>query len=557
MSFVVILCAAGYAQQADNKGASGQIGPPPQEERPAGREKRARVERQGYEQKVVRDAYVRLMRYHSAARDEQAATDGVSFKPEDYVIFELRDMHTGPIEEIYDRQAAELITNPDEEVLKVTPHHLQHGNGPKHAYYDMEWSKSLASAQYNEKLTVVEMLRSRGDRLADVEGYTSYEVTVRLGGKQRTYRAVALHHKQIESSAKAKAEIVDQITTEMNGVIGNESPRVRSPWAQYIKSSLYLAVARAIRNAERAGRPFIPVDAPIGYLPGDDLDPATEAGKMGLAVVCATVEITNISPGTLNVSTGDAASAHTLTVDFTPAGTSASISFQATFAGNYGGSSQASLTIPTVTGTSPVTSTVKAGGVDSSGAFSVQPAADGNLSPKETRVIVPPQILLQMFSSEAGSLPSSTVRPLLGWSIRNRFSDQKFFSGQTTYRVAITQSATVDTNLKNGRQPELDSAASVFDGYIDPSDGCQGFWSPTTTQWTTVNQALGSRTPTLPNNIGIPFTYNQHPEKTQIVYFSSVGPNTRPGYTGAPTFVFVRKRDPNANPPLPAVVQID
>jgi hypothetical protein len=162
-----------------------------------------------------------------------------------------------------------------------------------------------------------------------------------------------------------------------------------------------------------------------------------------------------------------------------------------------------------------------------------------------------------MFSSEAGTLPSSTVRPLLGWSTRNRFGDRTYFSGQTNYQVAITQSATTDPNLADGRQPELDSAAGVFDGYTDPSYGSQGFWSPTTDQWATVNQALGSRTTKLPQNIGIPFDYNGHPEITQIVYFSSVGTNPRRGYEGAPTFLFVRKRDPNANPRLPAVVQID
>jgi hypothetical protein len=225
---------------------------------------------------------------------------------------------------------------------------------------------------------------------------------------------------------------------------------------------------------------------------------------------------------------------------------------------NLGGTSQASLTIPTVNGTSPVTTTVKAGGDGSSAAFSVQPAADGNLSPKETRVVVPPQVLLKMMNNEAGGLPDNGAgsMPLLGWTMRNRFSDSAYFRGQITYAAAISASATQST-LSYGKQPELDSAASVFDGFIDPSSGCQGFWSPTDSQWTTVNQALGIGTPTLPTNVGIPFAYDGHPEMTQIVYFSSVGNNNRIGYQNAPAFLFVRKRDPNANPPLPAVVKLN
>lgn len=140
--------------------------------------------------------------------------------------------------------------------------------------------------------------------------------------------------------------------------------------------------------------------------------------------------------------------------------------------------------------------------------------------------------------------------------MQNRFSDQTFFAGQTTYQIAITQGAT-HNNLANGKQPELDAAASVFDGFTDESQGSQGFWSPTDSQWATVAQALANSTTTLPSNVGIPFTYNSNPDMTQIVYFSSVGLNNLVGRRNAPAFLFVRKRDPNASPRLPAVVRID
>lgn len=494
------------------------------------------------EEKLIRNAYVKLMRYQSAALDELAATSKKESQPDDYLRFELRDIHTGPIDEISEQPLSEFVTPPAGDIVTVKPNHRVWGNGPAHAYYEAEWAGASDAQQTGESATVEETLRSGGEKLLGVEKYTIYQVSVRLGGKQRIYRAMALHHGKSETG-KESSEIIDNITSEINTVLGEESPRVRSPWKTYVKTSLYLAIAREIRDKQQAGLPLISVDAPIGYLPGDDLNPATEAGDMVLAVVCATVEITNISPGILNVSTGDAASAHTLTVDFTPAGTSASISFQATFAANYGGSSQASLTIPTVTGTSPVTSTVKAGGVDSSGAFSVQPAADGNLSPKETRVIVPPQVLLKMMNKEAGGLnnPAPSM-PLLGWSMRNRFNDSAYFQGQTNYAAAISASAT-QSNLAIGKQPELDAAAGVFDGFFDPSSGCQGFWSPTDSQWVTIDQALKHPTTTLPTGVGEPFCYNGKCKLTQYVYFPSVGFNNRPGRQNAPAFVFVRKRN--------------
>src|SRR5438128_85361 len=96
---LVGLCAGAYAQRPqDNKVNLTKIEPGGQEERLGEQYRPVNTERLVQQQKVVRDAYVRLMRYHTAARDEQAATSGVSYKPEDYVVFELRDMHTGPIE---------------------------------------------------------------------------------------------------------------------------------------------------------------------------------------------------------------------------------------------------------------------------------------------------------------------------------------------------------------------------------------------------------------------------------------------------------------------------
>lgn len=158
------------------------------------------------EEKLVRDVYARLMRFHTAARDEQAATSGVSYKPEDYVVFELRDIHTGPIDEVAARPLTELVTNPTGEVLKVTAHHLQYGNGPRHSLYDVSWSGAQSTASYNDTLNIAEMLTSRGDKLSDVNRYTSFEVTIRLSGKERSYRGIALHH---SGSGKPRAEILD------------------------------------------------------------------------------------------------------------------------------------------------------------------------------------------------------------------------------------------------------------------------------------------------------------------------------------------------------------
>lgn len=293
MGALVALCMVGYPQRPQTSRESlRKIERASQEEKLGKQERQAGIERLGQQQKIVRDAYVRLMRYQTAGVDEQAAMSGTATKPEDYVIFELRDLHSGPIEEIAGRTLAELVSGPVGEVLKVTAHHLQYGNGPRHAYYEVQWSDSTSAVPSNEPLTVTEVLASGGDQMADVDTYTSYEVTVRLAGKARAYRAIALHHRQTEANSKARTEIFDYITTGMNTVLADESPRVRSPWGRYIKTALYLAVEREISDKTKAGKLLIPVDAPIGYLPSDDAVPNARDAQMRLAVVCtATIDV--------------------------------------------------------------------------------------------------------------------------------------------------------------------------------------------------------------------------------------------------------------------------
>lgn len=268
------------------------------------------------QEKLVRDVYARLMRYQSAARDELAARNGLSSEPDDYLTFELRHIHTGPIEEIYYRPLTEMVTGTSGATINLTPTHLSNGNDPAHAYYAAEWSQpdidadrddptfESASRQLKRSMsndeeplypvdqsyvartnTVGEMLRKGGERYARVEKYTSYEVTVHLDGKQRTYNALVLYFNQNASKRKEderanpenapdsqlSAEVLDNVTSEMNTVLNDEAPRVQSPWSKYINTSLYAAVTRTIRATKAAGRPLRPADAPIGYLPGDDV----------------------------------------------------------------------------------------------------------------------------------------------------------------------------------------------------------------------------------------------------------------------------------------------
>src|ERR1041384_4476908 len=110
------------------------------------------------EEKLLRDVYTRLMRYQSAAVDEQALATKRVAQPQDYLTFELRAIHTGAIRDIYNQQVADLITPGDGQVIGITPNRRSKGksNDPPHASYLAEWTTSAkrngsASNPGNEK----------------------------------------------------------------------------------------------------------------------------------------------------------------------------------------------------------------------------------------------------------------------------------------------------------------------------------------------------------------------------------------------------------------------
>jgi hypothetical protein len=80
------------------------------------------------------------------------------------------------------------------------------------------------------------------------------------------------------------------------------------------------------------------------------------------------------------------------------------------------------------------------------------------------------------------------------------------------------------------------------------------YWSPTSTQFTVIQsqyQSDPNSTTTL-TNTGDPGCYSANGRHPQFIWELSMPNNTRPNFTGAPAFLFVRER----NASDPAIVQI-
>lgn len=320
MLVLVLWSPAGQSQDERGPGRLRGDAAQPHKEQSGAQEPRLTSEPAADEEKLVRDLYARLMRYQSAAVDEQATKADKASAPDDYLTFELRAIHSGPITELYGKPLNELVTPRSGALIDIKPTYLSGKGGTVHAYYEAQWvntdstASKLVAPKYNDAGAPASgpILRGGGKRYAGVTRYTAYEVTVQFQGQQRTYRALILYRlkegehwsdyrTEEERLAKlAKVEVLDEITAELNKLLVETSPRARAPWDKYVKSNVYLAVGREVRQKHEAGQPLIPANAPIGYLPGDDATPNKQDALVLAADACLTTTVSITINGVAN-----------------------------------------------------------------------------------------------------------------------------------------------------------------------------------------------------------------------------------------------------------------
>jgi len=298
-------------------------------------------------EKLVRRTYLLLTRYHRADNAEKAARVKSNHEPEGDVQFELRNMHSGPIEEILDQPISDLISLPKRDTLLVLPEYYYRSGDPKHVSYRVQWSDELPPpppppgeaapsrsqtdlssepADAKVETTAREFLANTPD-FSTVELYTSYEVVLKLAGRQRTYRAMALHQLGPAAPDGTTMRFVDGIAgANMLSMMLRESlPPVRSPWSTYVNSAMYRAVVRAVREAHEQHRLF-PATVPLDYLPGDDAKPDARdqreaKSSMSASALCQFLDYTiTISPRSIYASgTFPSPTTATVTVQTIPA----------------------------------------------------------------------------------------------------------------------------------------------------------------------------------------------------------------------------------------------
>src|SRR5688572_29135889 len=174
-------------------------------------------------EKVIRDTYRKLEIYNAAAQVFQNEPLQRALRPEANLEFELTDFRAGHAQEIASRRYAELVTLPTGAIVSLTHRSHSLDQGPEESMFVASWTRGQYAPVFDPQWTITDVLNFEPARYYDIASYTSYQVTVRLEGKTRTYRALALFHEP-RPDVDAAPEFWDAVVNGLNRVWEEKRP---------------------------------------------------------------------------------------------------------------------------------------------------------------------------------------------------------------------------------------------------------------------------------------------------------------------------------------------
>ena len=187
--------------------------------------------RSSQQEKIVRETYLKLETYNAAAQIFQNDFTRKPLRSDANLKFVLGQFRAGSIQEILYTPYRDLVTLPTGDIVSLTRGSHSLNSGPQEATFAATWQPGQYASVFDPAWTVADVFHFEAARYYNVKSYASYQVTVTLEGKSRSYRAVALFR---EDSSREPPEFWD---TVVNGV-GNVWEEKRPAYKAKAKPSL-------------------------------------------------------------------------------------------------------------------------------------------------------------------------------------------------------------------------------------------------------------------------------------------------------------------------------
>ena len=175
-------------------------------------------------EKAVRETYRKLENYNAAAQIFQNEYTKKSLRSDANLSFELSDFRSGTVSEIVHQRYTDLVTLPTGDIISLTRGGHSLDGGPQEATYAATWEPGRYASVFDPLWTIADVFHFEPARYYDAKTYVAYQVTVKLEGRSRTYRALALFREPLD----AQPEFWDAIVSGLGDVWKEKRPVYRS-----------------------------------------------------------------------------------------------------------------------------------------------------------------------------------------------------------------------------------------------------------------------------------------------------------------------------------------
>ena len=188
------------------------------------------------QEKIVRETYRKLEIYNAAAQIFENERIRQPFRSEASLKFELGDFRSGNVQEILNKPYAELVTLPSGAVVSLVRGGHSQNDGPQEATFGASWERGQYASVFDPVWTVADVFHFEAARYYDITTYVGYRVTVRLNGRARSYRALAL----FREAPDAAPEFWDAVVNGIGSVWEEKRPPYKAKNGILVETSASL-----------------------------------------------------------------------------------------------------------------------------------------------------------------------------------------------------------------------------------------------------------------------------------------------------------------------------
>ena len=180
------------------------------------------------EEHLVRAAYEKVVLYNKAAQVFKSDHNQELSKTEDEISFSLTSFRTGPVQEILRKRYIDLVTPPTGDVVSLTRGIHSINKGPEEITFEASWEPGQYASVFDPDWTVADALNFEAAKYYDLGSYSSYTVTLKFAGKERTYRALVLFHNLHKPNETGVPAFWDSIVSDISRVWHETRPAYKT-----------------------------------------------------------------------------------------------------------------------------------------------------------------------------------------------------------------------------------------------------------------------------------------------------------------------------------------